>query len=287
MKTLNPESYKCKNCDCLKYVFDVHSSERTCVSCGTVNPVLTIDRETLTYSDFDSYSYDTSTFIESKASFKQLRDKHVEINNNNYTPKTKDSLNTVRKKKRFEQIMRVVNSKTDELGLSCGDLSRIRVIHNKLSVACYPRPIELHALILIALATRESSQISYQRICEKSDTVSSKNLISFVKTICDSLNIPRPTSDPKIMINKHVTMLGLSRKQRLHTFKKLGELMEKYPSLHPMTHMSLAIMISISKVDIEHSNKYSITPQKIAQVVGTTVSTLMTKYDTLVVMKSV
>jgi len=273
----SPGEKQCVNCSCLKFVMDYVTSEKSCINCGTVQRVLTFDINALTFNDL-STNYGAMSCKGSKAKTSiQMVKNHKALC---YTERSMNSVTeNTRKNKRFKKIMILVNNRVKFLLLSQQDLNLIEEFHEKMDVKYYPRPIELHALILIALATRKSSQISYHKICQTSKTVAAKNLVSFVKTICDSLGIARPVSDPKVMIRKHMSALGLSNRQKIHAFKTLCDLIKNKSSLHPMTHMSVAILISVNNLDVNHTSKCCITSEKIALEVGTSLSTLLSKYE--------
>lgn len=284
---------KCKNCDCLKFFIDSVSCEKSCINCGVVMPFIVMDINTLTHDEKSNYNFcngarktiitPTEMNIDSSTpSRKKARMIKIHKKTNRDLCQAQRSLNEIsstRESRRYEQVMKIIDERVDILSLSTSDMDMIKIIHYKMDVKYYPRPIELHALILIALATRYTSQISYQRICDTSNSVPAKSLISFVKKICDSLGIARPVSNPTVMIGKHMSVLGLSRRQMNFVTDELKRLIKERSSLHPMTHMSVAILNTVNTVDVEHTSAYDITPRKIAYEVGTTLSTLLSKYE--------
>lgn len=186
-----------------------------------------------------------------------------------------------RKETRFKNIYKIINERRDIWRLSDIDIRRVCEIYNRMKLKHHPRTIELHALVLVALATRESSQISYNEICASSHTISTKELISFVKKTCDNMNISRPLSNPIRMILKHISKMGLTKKQGLRSEKIIRYLLLKQPSLHPMTHMAVSILIAIKTVDQDNILTKDLTFEHISCEINTTASTLENTYERL------
>jgi hypothetical protein len=186
---------------------------------------------------------------------------------------------------RFNRISEIVEERRNLLKLSDIEISRVYNYYHRMKIEHYPRTIELHALVLIALATRSSTQISYKQICEHSTNITSKELITFVKRTCDNLKIQRPISDPSVMIRKHIGHLRLTRKQGVRAENIVSYLTYKKPTLHPLTQISVSLLIAIDTIDTHHKKKISYDREQfieyISNEVNTTISTIKKTYDEL------